>query len=244
MKDNVKNSKNDDEANNRKKNQHDGHRERVRQKFLKNGLESFEEHEILELLLFYSIPRINTNEIAHNLLETFDSLKGVCNADIKDLMKIDGISERSAILIKLVPALSRAYSAPLKKHVKFSNTKIICDYFINRFLGETKEKVRVVCLNDKLTHVNEKVINEGVPGKVDINIRKIVEFTYQNNCEDIIIAHNHPNGDPIPSNEDIKATREMYKILKPIGINLLDHIIVADNQAISLKETGAFSLLR
>ena len=124
------------------------------------------------------------------------------------------------------------------------NYKTACEYFKNQFLGENVEKVRIACVDDKLRLVDCAVISEGTPGTVAVNIRKIVEFTYKNKCESIIIAHNHPNGDLIPSDEDIKATSDLFRTLKPVGIMLLDHIIVAGGQAISLKESGAFTPLK
>ncbi len=223
---------------------HEGHRERMRKKFLKTGFETFEPHEILEMLLFYSVPRKDTNELGHMLIKEFDTFRSVCDADINELMKIKGITENSAVLIKMIPQLAKAYMASQEKNVYLKTTKAMSEYFVNRFLGETSERVRVVCLNDKLMLINETVIAEGSPGDVRINVRKIVEFTYQNKCENIVIAHNHPNGDALPSSDDIRATREIYKILKPIGVNLIDHIVVSGNDATSLKDSGAFSMLK
>ena len=206
-------------------NVHKGHRERVRKKFIKTGFTGFADHEKLELLLFYSRPRIDTNAIAHNLIDKFKTIGGVFDADFDMLKEVDGVDEATAVLLKMIPALSK-------------------EYVKNQFLGENVENVRIACVDDKLRLVDCAVISEGTPGTVAVNIRKIVEFTYKNKCESIIIAHNHPNGDLIPSDEDIKATSDLFRTLKPVGIMLLDHIIVAGGQAISLKESGAFTLLK
>ena len=212
-------------------NVHKGHRERVRKKFIKTGFTGFADHEKLELLLFYSRPRIDTNAIAHNLIDKFKTIGGVFDADFDMLKEVDGVDEATAVLLKI-------------SLTSMGNYKTACEYFKNQFLGENVEKVRIACVDDKLRLVDCAVISEGTPGTVAVNIRKIVEFTYKNKCESIIIAHNHPNGDLIPSDEDIKATSDLFRTLKPVGIMLLDHIIVAGGQAISLKESGAFTLLK
>lgn len=223
---------------------HKGHRQRVRQKFIKSGFVGFADHEILEILLFYSRPRVDTNIIAHNLLNRFKSLNKVFDADIDTLKEVEGVDESTAILIKLVPEIMKEYMLSKSQDVPMGSYKAVCEFFKSQFAGENVEKVRIACINDKLKLVGCAVISEGSPGNVGINVRKIVEFTYKNNCESIIMAHNHPNGDLIPSDEDIKATSSLYKTLKPVGIQLLDHIIVAGGGAVSLKEMGAFSLLK
>lgn len=223
---------------------HKGHRERMRKKFIQSGFDGFTNHEILELLLFYSRPRIDTNVIAHRLIDKYHSISAVCDADIEDLKEVEGIDESSAVLIKMIPLLAREYMTSDSKRLNLSSYTAVCDYFKTQFLGETIEKIRIACLDDKLRLVSGTIISEGSPGGVSVNIRRIVEFTYKNKCENVILAHNHPNGDIIPSNDDIKSTADIYNALKPVGINLLDHIIVAGSQAISLKESGAFSLLK
>lgn len=245
MTDNLKDSKKkteDDDEN--KKNKHTGHRERLRKKFLKSGFETFEEHEILELVLFYAIPRIDTNDIAHDLIDKFKGFKGVCDADVNELIKEKYINENCAVLIKMIPQLAKVYTSSKEKEIVLNTTSAMCAYFVNRFLGDTNEKIRIVCVDKKLQLINETIIAEGTPGKVDFKIRKIAEFAYSNNCEDIIIAHNHPRSNAHPSSDDIKVTSEIYKILKPVGINLLDHIVVAGNDSTSLKEYGVFSMFR
>lgn len=223
---------------------HKGHRERVRKKFIKTGFAGFADHEKLELLLFYSRPRIDTNTIAHNLMDKFKTIDGVFDADIDMLQEVEGINEATAVLIKMIPALSKEYFSSKSHLIPMGSYQTVCEYFKNQFLGENVEKVRIACVDDRLRLVDCEVISEGTPGTVAVNIRKIVEFTYKHKCESIIMAHNHPNGDIIPSDEDIKATADIFRTLKPVGITLLDHIIVAGGQAISLKESGAFSLLK
>ena len=185
-------------------NVHKGHRERVRKKFIKTGFTGFADHEKLELLLFYSRPRIDTNAIAHNLIDKFKTIGGVFDADFDMLKEVDGVDEATAVLLKMIPALSKEYVNSKISLTSMGNYKTACEYFKNQFLGENVEKVRIACVDDKLRLVDCAVI----------------------------------------SDEDIKATSDLFRTLKPVGIMLLDHIIVAGGQAISLKESGAFTLLK
>ena len=172
---------------------HKGHRERMRKKFIQSGFDGFTNHEILELLLFYSRPRIDTNAIAHRLIDKYKTISGVCNADIEDLKEIEGIDEASAVLIKMIPLLAKEYMNSSSNSIHMSNYNTVCEYFKTQFLGETVEKIRIACLDDKLRLISGKIIAEGAPGGVGINIRRIVEFTYKNKCENVILAHNHPD---------------------------------------------------
>lgn len=222
---------------------HKGHRERVRKKFLKTKLEGFSDIEKLEFLLFYARPGIDTNVIAHNLINKFKTIGRVFDASIEQLKEVDGISEATAVLIKLIPEMSKEYINSKSELMVMDNYKTVRDYFKSQFVGERNELIKVACVDDKLRLIACETISEGTPDSALVNIRKLVEFTYKNNCGSIILAHNHPNGDLLPSDEDIKVTKNMYKSLKPIGIDLIDHIIVAGGQAISLKESGVFTVI-
>lgn len=221
---------------------HKGHRERMRNKFLKTEFESFEDHEIIEFLLFYAIPRVNTNPIAHRLIKEFKTFGKVCNADLSELVKIEGLGEKGALFLKAIPKIANAYILSANKIQNLSDEKAITTYFKNRYIGVISEKVIIACLDDRLNLIADTVIADGEPESVSISVRKIAEFAFKHNCSNVIISHNHPNSHAIPSDEDLKATTELYKILRPIGVNLLDHIIVGNNgDVISLKNSGAFS---
>lgn len=222
---------------------HKGHRQRVRQRFLSEGLDVFTPHETLELLLFYARPRVNTNEMAHRLLNRFGTLASVFDADVTALQEVEGVDEATAVLLKLIAPLTKRYRLSAQKNVVLGTFDATCDYFKNVYIGEQVERLRLACLDDKLRLLRCGVVGEGAPGTVPVNTRKILEFALRQNCELVVIAHNHPNGSAVPSNEDIVATKHIYNALKTVGIRLLDHVIVAGEQAISLKEFGAFSLL-
>lgn len=222
---------------------HEGHRERLREKFLKTGFSGFADHEKLELLLTYARPRVNTNGIAHDLLKKFKTIGGVFDASVEQLMEVNGIKEASAILIKIIPEMSKEYINSKSQLMIVNSSGLMCDFFKNQFIGEKNEKIMIACVDDKLRLVNFQVISEGSPSSATVDIKKLIEFTYKNNCESIIMAHNHPNGELMPSDNDLRVTEYVYKLLEPIKIRLLDHIIVAGAQAISLKELGAFSFV-
>ncbi len=220
-----------------------GHRERARKKFLETRLAGFSDHEKLEFLLFYGCPRVDTKETARNLMDKFKTIAGVFDASIEQLMEVDGIGESSAILIKLVPEMTKEYTNSKSKFMIMDSYKTVCDFFKNEFIGERNEIIMAACVDDRLRLISCAKISEGTPSSANMNIRKLVEFTYKNNCESIILAHNHPNGDLIPSDDDIRVTKEIYKFLKPVGITLLDHIIAAGGEAISLREAGVFTVI-
>lgn len=223
------------------KNPHEGHRKRLKERFLKTGLESFQPHEILELLLFYTRPRVDTNKLAHRLIDTFGSFSGVFDADVKKLSEISGVGENGAVLIKMIPQIMRIYGIENAVNDKLDTSKKVCNYFFNCFRGIENEQLRIACLNDNLMVVASGVIIEGGRSFIPFNMRKIVEFTYDSKCEMIILAHNHPNGNAVPSQNDIKTTNYIYPVLKDVGIKLLDHVIVTKDTATSMYDTGYFS---
>ena len=225
------------------KNIHKGHRERVKSKFLDTGFTGFADHEKLELLLFYARPQGDTNPLAHELINRFKTLGAVFDATTEQLMEVKGVKESTAILIKLIPALAKEMVNYRFEGVRLNEFKNSRDYFVSQFVGEKNEKVKIALLDDRLCLMKCVDLFEGAPGTVTMAIRKIAETVFKDKCEQIIIAHNHPNGTASPSDADINTTRELYKLLSAIGITLLDHIIVAGGKAVSLKETGAFTML-
>lgn len=222
-------------------NVHDGHRERLRNRFIENGIDAFESHEVLELLLFYALPRINTNDIAHNLLNEFKTLSGVLNAPLEELQRAGKLTQKSAVLLKLVPGILNLYQTELNSDT-MDNIKAVTNYFKSCYIGITEEQLRVCCLDDNLRVIACPVVSKGIPNSVPVYTRKIVETAIRHNCSMIILAHNHPNGDSIPSKKDISITKQLLRTLEDIGINLLDHIIVGKPGPVSMKDAGYFSI--
>ena len=219
---------------------HDGHREKMRRRFLETGLEGFADHEALELLLYYAIPRRDTNPIAHALMERYDSLSGVLNAPVEDLEKVEGIGESAAILLSLVSRLSRkARIADASQETILNSSERAGAYLLERFAGERRELVFLLCLDRKGRLLACKRLAEGDVASADLNIRKVVEMALLTSASAVILAHNHPSGVAVPSSSDEAATRQVAEALRTIGVRLVDHIVVADRDFVSLAETAA-----
>ncbi len=209
---------------------HENHRSRLKKRFIAEGLDSFEDHNKLELLLFYALPRCDTNEIAHDLINNFGSLRNVFDAEISELVKISGISEHSAILIKMIPALARHYIKydDLADEI-YDSIEKIGQYFIRRYVGITTETVMIMLLDNSNRLIKYVDAGQGIINSTDVPIRKIVQSALDNNASSVVLAHNHPNGTTVPSNDDINATFKLSDILDSLGITLLEHIVVAGN---------------
>lgn len=213
-----------------KENIHEGHRQRLKNRFNDSGLDNFEAHNILELLLFYSIPRKDTNEIAHNLLNHFGTLRGVFDAEFEELLNVNGIKENSATLIKLIPAIAREYiSSKHGEKKRFDTAEKIGDFLIDKYFGETKEVVYAVLMNNNFEIIACEKIHEGTVNSAHVSARKIVDLYVKFNASMVVLAHNHPNGNVCPSMDDIETTRQLYSAFEAIDISLIEHFVVAGN---------------
>lgn len=226
-----------------KKNIHDGHRDRMRNKYINKGIDVFEQHEILEMLLFYAVPRKNTNDIAHKLLEACGSLSAVFDAPIDILMR-HGISYNAAVLIHMVPDLSRVYqSDKFDNEEKLITNDNIGEKMIRVFAGKTEEAVYAIFLDAKGKELYSGIISRGSARFAPIYAKDLVSISARCNAVSVIIAHNHPSGVAFPSKADIEATADIADALEIIGVRLVDHIIVADRDYISLASTPHFAKL-
>ena len=219
---------------------HDGHREKMRQRFLKSGLDAFADHEALELLLYYAIPRRDTNPIAHALMDRYGSLSAVLAAPVEDLQKVEGIGESAAILLKLVPRLcAKARLADADRQELILNTASRAGaYLLERFYGEQNEVIYQLCLDRKGKLLACKKLGEGSIASAALDVRKLVENAILHSASSVVLAHNHPSGIASPSHEDYAATDRARNALETIGVALADHIIVADGDFVSLAESG------
>jgi DNA repair protein RadC len=221
---------------------HDGHREKVRQRFLNGGLESFADHEALELLLFYAIPRRNTNETAHLLMERYGSLSAVLSAPVEDLQNVPGVGEHAAVLLKLVPQLCRkARLADAGQDVVLNSSEKAGNYLLECFAGEQNEVIYQLCLDRKGKLLACKRLTEGGVASADLNIRQLVSNALLIGASAVILSHNHPSGIALPSSDDYVTTERARQALATIGVELADHIIVADGDFVSLSDSGYFS---
>lgn len=218
---------------------HKGHRERLKQRFLEEGLDNFTDIQALELLLFYAIPQKDTNPIAHELLDRFGSLSRVLEAEPEELKKVPGISDHSATLLKLVTELGRYYQVDCAQRVEVLTTLDACGaYLVPRFFGRTKETVFLLCLDAKCKVLCCREVGEGSVNSASISIRKIVETALAANATTVILAHNHPSGVALPSGEDVQTTRRVAAALSAVEVHLADHIVVAEGDYVSMVQSG------
>ena len=218
---------------------HDGHREKMRRRFLETGLEGFADHEALELLLYYAIPRRDTNPIAHALMERYGTLSAVLNAPVEDLQKVEGIGGSAAVLLSLVSRINRkARLADAAQETVINSTEQAGAYLLERFAGETREVVYLMCLDRKGKLLACKRLADGGAASADLNIRKVMETVLLTSASAVILSHNHPSGVALPSPEDTGTTLQVREALRTIGVELVDHIIVADRDFVSMADSG------
>ncbi len=221
--------------------EHDGHRIRLKHRFLKTGLDDFEPHNVLELLLFYSVPRKDTNPLAHRLISHFGNLAAVFDAKPEELMKVEGVTENTAVLLSMIPSLSRKY---LEDKVDTVNAaggfKEMGAYFLPKFIGRNIETIMLAGLDNKNKIISCGIVAEGEIDRAKVSKRKVIEEALKSNATRVVLAHNHPMGFAIPSTEDVHMTGEIYDLLKSVNIELIDHIIVAEDDFVSMAASGIF----
>lgn len=217
---------------------HSGHRERMKELFLKTGLDSFTPHAVLELLLYYAIPQKDMNPIAHELLRRFGSLSGVFDAPMEELMQVNGIGRSAAVLLKMVPQLCRLYQKSLE-----SGQKRICSYteageiFLSEFLGVQNEAVMLMLLDSRERILYCGKVSDGSATAANIYVKTIVSLAVRYNAVYAILAHNHPSGSCVPSRQDLDTTRWISDALNTVEIRLIDHVIVGGSEYCSMAQS-------
>lgn len=220
---------------------HTGHRQRLKERFLKEGLDHFDEHQVLELLLFYCIPRIDTNPLAHALLERFGSLAQVLEAPVEELEKVPGIGSNAATFLSLTTAVGRYYLVNRSIQTVILPTIEKCGAYLQPFFyGRRNETVYMLCLDAKCKVLCCKEVGEGSVNSAGVPIRRIVEIALGANATSVILAHNHPSGFALPSGEDVQTTRRIAAALDAVEIELVDHIVVADEDYVSMAQSGYY----
>lgn len=219
---------------------HSGHRERLRKRFQEEGLDSFEDHQILELLLFHVIPRGDTNPIAHRLIRRFGSLSAVLEADPKDVAAVEGIGDKAAVFLSMIPQVTRRYfhDRVLRDRPKLNSSEAVADYLIPLMAGRPEEVFYVLCLDTQCRVVYPALVSEGTIKEATVYPRQVVEEAIRHRAASVILAHNHPAGTAKPSQQDHHLTRLLVQALMPLDIKVLDHIIVAGDQAYSFAREG------
>ena len=218
---------------------HMGHRQRLRTRFRREGLEHFEPHEVLELLLYYCHARRDMNPVAHALLDTFGSLKGVLEASPEQLMTVNGVGEEAAALLSLMVPLFRRYTLELaQERPRIDSTDAAKAYALALLEGQRTERFYVICLGANRSVLGRQLIAEGTVTEVAAYPRQVAETALNLAAQGVVLCHNHPGGTCAPSPEDIASTKQLQQLLRGVGILVLDHIIVANENTYSMIQHG------
>ena len=217
---------------------HEEHRKRIRERFLKDGIENMADHEVLEILLFYSIPRRDTNSLAHSLIERFGSLNKVLEAKPEELMQVNGIGETSAGLITLVFQLAKRYIKDASKdEFKYYTGKDSVEALLkSKYLGSKEESVYMISLDATGRILNMNKIAQGGFTSATIDRRLILETAFRNKASAVVLVHNHLNGIGAPSREDVDATKSILSSFYGLGVKLVDHLIYTDTEITAMSQ--------
>lgn len=219
--------------------QHDGHRQRMRERYRLQGLDGFAQHEVLELMLFYAIPQKNVNPLAHALIDRFGSLYGVLNADVKQLMQVDGVGEYAATLLTLFPqGMRQAEQSRTAARERMSTRKAAVNYCARLLKGEKRELFYAVCLNGQMETLGNALIAKGSLSDVPAYPRIVLDAALTYNAHGVLLCHNHPGGSIAPSQADLDTTARLSQLLSEIEVTLVDHIIIAEGEALSMVRNG------
>lgn len=222
---------------------HDGHRQRLRDSFRKDGLTGFDSIRALDLLLGYAIPRKDTNPIAHALLDRFGSLQAVFDASEPELCEVEGIGPNTAVLLRMVPLLMRKSAVERAAEMRYVlTTGDAKDYLMPHFLYQQDEIVLLLCLDGQKRAIKCEELSRGVVNSVAVDVRRVVETALKLRACSVILAHNHPDGLARSSREDDAVTRQVYQALRTVGIHFADHLIFAKDQVFSYNDTGTMKI--
>ncbi len=220
---------------------HDGHRQRLKDRFLQEGLDSFNELNALELLLFYCVPRSDTNPLAHRLIERFGSFSAVLDASPEELETVEGVGHNISTFLTFIPQVDRYYYDNKNKNsVYLESVQKWGEYLLPKFRGRRNETVYILCLDAKNKLLCCKQLGEGSINSAGVPIRKIVDISIKVNAAAVVLAHNHPGGLAFPSSDDKRVTERVAKALCSVDVCLYDHLVFADDEYVSMHDSGAY----
>ena len=210
---------------------HENHRQRMMDRCQKTGFDSFADHEILEMLLYYSKPRCDTNETAHLLLEQFGRIDGVFEATPEELMQIDGIGQSSAVLMQLIRESARRYTkAVMQNRKRFMHIREVAEFANSCFVGSTTEQLYLFLFNNGMEMIDSVLLTTGTINSAEMPARLMLEKAIHKRASCAVLAHNHPHGIAVPSDSDIQLTYHAAEVLGLINIPLLEHLVFAENR--------------
>jgi len=216
---------------------HEGHRDRMRSRFLQEGADAMEIHEILEILLYGTIPRGDTNQIAHHLLDEFGSIKNLIEADPHEIAKTAGVGIKSAVFLSLLHELVLRYEREkMEQHPALTSTARSVEYCRGLLAFRAVERFYVICLDSRRRILHTSKMAEGTVTDAAVSPRMIAEKVFRYKATSVLFCHNHPNGNVKPSFDDIRMTAQLKRMLEPLGVEVLDHIIVGENEYFSFFE--------
>lgn len=220
---------------------HDGHRQRMLQRFRTEGLDNFDPIQVLELLLFFAVPRKDTNEMAHHLIDRFGSVSRVMDASVAELQKVPGVGENAATFLHLVKEAGRYYQVDsARKGIQIRDTEDCGRYLLPYFIGRQTETVFLLCLNANCNVICCREVGEGELNSAVISPRTVVEIALAEKASTVVLAHNHPSGVALPSKEDVLTTRRLAAALATVEVVLFDHLVIADDDYVSMAQSGFY----
>ena len=214
----------------------EGHRQRMRSRFYGEGIDHFEPHEVLEMILYFTIPRKDTNALAHSLIENFGSFHGVLEASRESLTEF-GLTENTVALLNMLPAFFNYYSSSRVDGTPFLyDTTEMGNFAVNKIGTRTNEVFGIICLTTQSKYINFEIVATGTVNATTVSPRKVAEFVLRNNAAKVVFVHNHPGGSLSPSAKDIELTKTLIEMCKKIEVSVVDHIIVANGRFSSMAE--------
>ena len=216
---------------------HTGHRKRSREKFLCGGLKGFSSEDALEMLLFYAVPRQDTRPLACTLLETFGSLDGVLQASPRALLQVKGVGESAAMLLPLAyQAFRRGQTDLIRPGTLVKSYAQASEVFMRYFWGAREEAVVLLTLDRQDRLIAHRAVGDGMDS-VDFSVSSVVQFAVEDKAASVYLAHNHPSGVAMPSQEDVNTTQRIYTALQAVNIELVDHLVIVDDDYISMESS-------
>ena len=216
-----------------------GHRERLRERFLKTGFDGFADYEVIELLLSLNTPRKDCKPMAKAVIEKYGNIVGALDATIDELMQIDGIGPSNAIGVKIFQNILQVYAKEkIKEKKNLDNPKMLFEFLKEKIGREEKEHFAILFF-DTRNNLSDSIISIGSLNASIVHPREVFNDAVLKKASHVIVAHNHPSGDPTPSAEDINTTKRLVEAGKILGISVSDHMIVTKNNYYSFAETGS-----